>query len=178
MCGKIYKRSLALIKHKKTIQEINTIKPIMYILPERAIEETRQALVYHIKEKLKQNSRHVGNVNIIFSCTKSQFFGVFKRFIHNYYPKTEIYKCIFKGADAYSTLVYILKDKNWGIKYFPQYQKTLVLFHQPSNPNDLDPLQELNESDPLLELDPLQDKILINTKKRMHKSRPIQIIIG
>ncbi|CAG8502966.1 3342_t:CDS:1, partial [Diversispora eburnea] len=71
----------------------------MYILLERAIEETHQALVYHIKVKLKQNSRHVRNVNITFSCTESQFFGVFKGFIHNYYPKTGTYKCIFRGAD-------------------------------------------------------------------------------
>ncbi|CAG8760784.1 13547_t:CDS:1, partial [Funneliformis caledonium] len=54
------------------------MKPTVYDLPERAIEEMRQILVYHIKEKLKQNSKHVGSVWITISCTESQFFGIFK----------------------------------------------------------------------------------------------------
>jgi hypothetical protein len=41
------------------------------------IEETRQVLVYHIKERLKQHSKHVGKVHIMVSCTESQFFWCF-----------------------------------------------------------------------------------------------------
>ncbi|RHZ85832.1 hypothetical protein Glove_59g64 [Diversispora epigaea] len=179
ICGKIYKRPLALIKHKKIIQDANVIKPMVYILPERAIEETRQALVYHIKEKLKQHSRHVENVNITFSCTESQFFGVFKGYIYDYYPKSGNYKCIFKSVNSYSILSHILGDENWRVKYFPQYQKTFVLFHQTlSIPSDSDPLQELQESDPLLKPDPLQDQKLTCTRKITRKLKPIQIIIG
>ena len=48
ICGRIYKRHSDLAKHKKAIQDANTIKLMIYNLPERAIEETRQALVYHI----------------------------------------------------------------------------------------------------------------------------------
>ncbi|CAB4488179.1 unnamed protein product [Rhizophagus irregularis] len=104
------------------------MRPTAYELPERAIEETRQALVYHIKEKLKQNSRYVGGVRVM---------------------------CIFKGVNSYYTLSNVLKDDNWGIKYFLQQQKTFVLSYQQSpNPNDPDPLQE---SDPLQELNPLQE---------------------
>jgi hypothetical protein len=121
ICGKIYKKYLGLTRHAMIIKEANNVKPTIYNLPERAIEETRQVLVYHIKERLKQHSKHVGNVYIIVSCTESQFFGVFKRHIHNYYPKTGNYKCIFKGIDSYSTLSHILEDENWKAKYFLQY---------------------------------------------------------
>ena len=54
------------------------------------------------------------------SCTESQFFGVFKGYIHDYYPKTGNYKCIFRGVDTYSILSNILKDNNWGVKFFSQ----------------------------------------------------------
>ena len=57
------------------------MKLAIYNLPEEAIEETRKIIVYHIKERLKQHSRHVGNVHIIINCTESQFFGVFKGYI-------------------------------------------------------------------------------------------------
>ncbi|RHZ74527.1 hypothetical protein Glove_221g32 [Diversispora epigaea] len=142
ICEKIYKRLSALIRHKKIIQDANVIKPIVYILPKRAIEETCQALVYYIKEKLKQHSRHVGNVNIIFSYTESQFFEL-------------------------------------GVKYFSQYQKTFVLFHQTlSIPSDSDPLQELQKSNPFLKPDSLQNQKLICIRKKIQKLKPIQIIIG
>ncbi|PKB92700.1 hypothetical protein RhiirA5_439662 [Rhizophagus irregularis] len=97
-CGKIYKRHSGLENHILKVKEANTMRPTVYDLPEKAIEETRQALVYHIKEKLKKNSRHVGGVRIMVSCTESQFFGVFKGYIHDYYPKTGNYKCIFKAT--------------------------------------------------------------------------------
>ncbi len=161
ICEKIYKRHSGLTRHVMTIKDANSAKPTVYDLPERAIEETRQVLVYHIKERLKQHSRHVGNVHIMVSCTESQFFGVFKGHIHNYYPKTGNYKCIFKGVDSYSTLSHILGDDNWGAKYFLQHQKTFVLsYQQPPNPSDPDPLQEsylCQELDPLQEPDPFQE---------------------
>ena len=152
-------------------------------MPEKAIKETRQFLVYHIKEKLKQNSKHVGNINIMVSCTESQFFSVFKGHIHNYYPKTGNYKCIFKGVNSYSTLSHVLEDDNWGAKFFSQYQKTFVLSYQPPpDSSDPDPLQEsylCQELDPLQESDPLQSQILMHTtrKKQTRKLKPIQIIV-
>src|SRR6266496_842074 len=78
ICGKIYKRNSGLTRHMTAIKDANSVKPTVYDLPEKAIEETRQVLVYHIKERLKQHLRHVGNVHIMVSCTESQFFGVFK----------------------------------------------------------------------------------------------------
>ncbi|CAG8511263.1 8987_t:CDS:2 [Rhizophagus irregularis] len=65
MCGQIYKRHSSLAKHEKSIKDANTIKPTIYDLPEGAIEETRKMIVYHIKERLKQHSRHAGNVHIM-----------------------------------------------------------------------------------------------------------------
>ncbi|PKB97395.1 hypothetical protein RhiirA5_433238 [Rhizophagus irregularis] len=85
----------------------------LYDLPEKAIEKTRQALVYHIKEKLKKNLRYVGGVCIMIICIESQFFGIFKEYIHDYYPKMGNYKCIFKGISSYHTLLNVLEDDNW-----------------------------------------------------------------
>ncbi|GES79265.1 hypothetical protein GLOIN_2v1472826 [Rhizophagus clarus] len=208
LCGKIYKRHSGLANHKITIKDANIMRPTVYDLPERAIEETRQILIYHIKERLKQSSKHAGNVRVMFSCTESQFFGVFKGYIHDYFPKTGNYKCIFKGINSYSTLSKVLGDDNWGVKYFLQHQKTFVLsYQQPSNPNDPDPLLESNlcqkpdplqvqdpdplqepnplqdqDSDPLQEPDPLQDQNQVNIykakKRRICKPKPVQIIIG
>jgi len=136
------------------------------------------------------------------SCTESQFFGVFKGHIHNYYPKIGNYKYIFKGVDSYFTLSHILRDNNWGAKYFLQHQKTFVLSYQlPSNPSNYpDPFQKsylYQESDPLQEPDllqkshlcqepvplqksnPLQDQTLMHAakKQRTRKPKPIQIVI-
>ncbi|CAB4423106.1 unnamed protein product [Rhizophagus irregularis] len=177
ICGKIYKRRSGLTRHAMTIKEANSVKSTIYDLPEKAIEETRQVLVYHIKERLKQHSKHVGNVHIMVNCTKSQFFGVFKGHIHNYYPRTGNYKCIFKGVDSYSTLSHILGDDNWGAKYFLQHQKTFILTYQlPSNPK----LHLCQEPDLLQEPDPLQDQTLMHAarKQRTRKPKPIQIVIG
>ncbi|PKY56522.1 hypothetical protein RhiirA4_412669, partial [Rhizophagus irregularis] len=162
-----------------TIKEANSVKSTIYDLPEKAIEETRQVLVYHIKERLKQHSKHVGNVHIMVNCTESQFFGVFKGHIHNYYPRTGNYKCIFKGVDSYSTLSHILGDDNWGAKYFLQHQKTFVLTYQlPSNPsNHPDPLQKsclYQESDPLQEPDPLQELHLCQEPDSLQEPDPLQ----
>ncbi|RHZ77643.1 hypothetical protein Glove_174g31 [Diversispora epigaea] len=89
--NKIYKRPSGLKKYKKMIQDLNTIKLSIYILPEKVIKETRQMLVYHIKEKLKQNSRHVRNVSVIISSTENQFFRVFKGFIFLNLEPTNVY---------------------------------------------------------------------------------------
>ncbi|GES91030.1 hypothetical protein GLOIN_2v1472826 [Rhizophagus clarus] len=67
------------------------MRPTIYDLPERAVEETRRILVYHIKERLKQSSKHAGNVRVMISCTES----------------------IFKGVNSHSTLSKILRNDNW-----------------------------------------------------------------
>ncbi|PKK73818.1 hypothetical protein RhiirC2_775546 [Rhizophagus irregularis] len=44
---------------------------------------------------------------------ESQFFGIFKGYIHDYYPKIGNYKCIFKGINSYHMLLNVLEDDNW-----------------------------------------------------------------
>ncbi|GET00462.1 hypothetical protein GLOIN_2v1472826 [Rhizophagus clarus] len=162
LCGKIYKRHSGLANHKITIKDANIMRPTVYDLPERAIEETRRILIYHIKERLKQSSKHAGNVRVMFSCTESQFFGVFKGYIHDYFPKTGNYKCIFKESNL--------------------CQKPDPLQVQDPDPlQEPDPLQD-QDSDPLQEPDPLQDQNQVNIhkakKRRICKPKPVQIIIG
>ncbi|PKY58939.1 hypothetical protein RhiirA4_481274 [Rhizophagus irregularis] len=109
------------------------------------------------------------------NCTEGQFFGIFRGYIHDYYPKTGNYNCIFKGVSSYHTLSSVLGDDNWDIKYFSQQQQTFVLSYQQSpNPNDLDPLQEpdpLQESDPLQEHDPPQEPLQDQNKTSMHTAK-------
>jgi hypothetical protein len=38
----------------------------------------QQILVYYIKKKLNQHSRHVNNIHIIINYLESQFFGISK----------------------------------------------------------------------------------------------------
>ncbi|CAG8589244.1 960_t:CDS:2 [Dentiscutata heterogama] len=196
LCKKTYKRPSSLAKHEQLIQDANIMRSTVYDLPEEAIEETRKMLVYHIKERLKQHSRYARNVHIIINCTESQFFGVFKEYIHNYYSKTGGYKCIFKGVDSYFILSQILRDDNWDIKYFLQHQKTSVLLYQlPSSLNEFDPLQKSNslqesnllqesnplqgsdsfqEFDPLQETDPLQEFDPLQESNPLQESDPFQ----
>ncbi|GES92028.1 hypothetical protein GLOIN_2v1786004 [Rhizophagus clarus] len=112
-------------------------------------------------------------------CTESQFFGVFKGYIHDYFPKTGNYKCIFKGINSYSTLSKVLGDDNW--------ESNLCQNPDPLQVQDPDPLQEPNplqdqDSDPLQEPDPLQDQNQVNIhkakKRRICKPKSVQIIIG
>jgi hypothetical protein len=38
MCGKVYKQHSSLVKHEKSIQDANSIKPAIYNSPEEAID--------------------------------------------------------------------------------------------------------------------------------------------
>ncbi|RGB42393.1 hypothetical protein C1646_810043 [Rhizophagus diaphanus] len=124
------------------LEYANTMKPAIYNLPEVAIEKMRKTIVYHIKEKLKQHSRH-----------------------------------------------FVLRDGNWGTKFFSQHLNTSVLsFQPPSSPNDPDPLQDsymiyvkeldsLLESDPLLKLQDQNHMTLVFMKIQTYKLKPTQLLL-
>jgi len=61
-------------------------------------------------------------------CTLSQFYSVFKGYIHRRFSKSGRVRCLFRGDNAYSLLSQILNDEQWGVKYFANEQRTYVTF--------------------------------------------------
>jgi len=64
-------------------------------------------------------------------CTLSQFYSVFKGYIHRRFSKSGRVRCLFRGDNAYSLLSQILNDEQWGVKYFANEQRTYVTFQPP-----------------------------------------------
>jgi hypothetical protein len=114
ICYKQYKRKTALDNHMKTINDANSKKPGVYWLPPEATAEIKTAIVYEIKNKLKQHAKHTGSYRVKVKCTESEFFWVFNGHIHQYNQKSGSYKCIFRGKEAYNILSQIFDDANWG----------------------------------------------------------------
>ena len=177
MCYKPYKRQVGLANHIKTINEANVKKPGVYWLPPEAITEIKTAIVYEIKNKLKQHAKYTGSYRVKIKCTESEFFWVFSGYIHQFNSKSGSYKCIFRGETAYTTLSQVFNDTNWGVKYFGHTQKTFVLTYiPPQDKNDPDPLQASDniEIDPLRELD---SNTNLNLQKKKTKQKPVQVTV-
>ncbi|CAG8835429.1 16426_t:CDS:2, partial [Gigaspora margarita] len=68
---------------------------------------------------------------ILIPCTLSQFYSVFKSYIHHRFSKSGRVRCLFRDDHAYSLLSQILNNEQWGVKYFANKQQTYVTF-QPS----------------------------------------------
>ncbi|CAG8605577.1 238_t:CDS:2, partial [Racocetra fulgida] len=69
------------------------------------------------------------------------------------------------GVDSYFILSQILRDDNWGTKYFLQHQKTFVLLYQLSS--------SLNESDPLQESNSIQESNSQQESNSFQESNPL-----
>jgi len=162
----------------KNINEANNQKPGVYLLPPEAIAEIKMAIVYEIKNKLKQHAKHTGFCRVKVNCTESEFFWIFNGNIHQYNPKSGSYKCIFRGEGAYDVLSQIFDDTNWGIKYFGYSQRTFVLSHMPPQDiNDPDPLQHSSNIDIETEIDPLQELNSTTDLNKRKKQKPIQVTV-
>ena len=75
-------RQSSLVKHEKSVQDANTIKLTTYMIClMKQLKRHEKTLVYHVKERLKQHSRHAGMFTL-WLIAWSQFFGVFKGYIH------------------------------------------------------------------------------------------------
>src|ERR1044072_7713653 len=86
VCLRPFNSEHRLLLHRKTVSKYNTPK------------EFQEILVYHIHKKLGKNHTQAGRKTVSLPCTKSQFFSIFRGFIHYYQAKRGIYKCFFQGS--------------------------------------------------------------------------------
>ncbi|CAG8853366.1 18671_t:CDS:1, partial [Gigaspora margarita] len=73
--------------------------------------ELKKIFVKIIQDQLKAHFKHSGLQRVLMLCTLSQFYSVFKGYIHRRFPKSGRVKCLFQGDNAYTLLGQILNDK-------------------------------------------------------------------
>jgi len=134
VCLRSFNSERGLLLHRKTISKHNRPKECIETLPPQTIKEFQEILVYHIHKKLSKNHTQAGHKTVSLPCTKSQFFSIFRGFIHYYQAKRGIYKCFFRGSWGKKELNYIFNDEQWSTKHYDQGQKTyIVLLDQPKD---------------------------------------------
>ena len=127
--------------------------------------EFKQILVVEIHKKLPLNFRSMGKKLVSIPCPESIFFSIFAGYIHYYSKVKGIYRCIFRGNDAYQVLGKILNSDQWGKKVYLQNQQTYVVCLDPIPWNIPDSHNQLEEIDPL-------EQLIQSTIKKHNKRRP------
>jgi hypothetical protein len=134
VCLRPFNSEHGLLLHRKTVSKYNRPKEHIEFLPPQITKEFQEILVYHIHKKLGKNHTQAGRKTVSLPCTKSQFFSIFRGFIHYYQAKRGIYKCFFRGSWGKKELNYIFNDKQWSTKHYDQGQRTyIVLLDQPKD---------------------------------------------
>ena len=134
MCLRPFNSEHGLLLHRKTVSKYNRPKEHIEFLPPQTTKEFQEILVYHIHKKLGKNHTQAGRKTVSLPCTKSQFFSIFRGFIHYYQAKRGIYKCFFQGSWGKKELNYIFNDEQWSTKHYDQGQRTyIVLLDQPKD---------------------------------------------
>jgi hypothetical protein len=151
-CGKEFKNSRGLTQHKQNVQRYNQRQQELDELPVNITAEFKQILVAEIHKKLPLNFRSMGKKLISIPCPESLFFSVFTGNIHYYSKAKGIYRCIFRGCDAYKVLGEILNSDQWGKKVYSQNQQTYVVCLDPVPWNNSNFQCKLGEIDPLEQL--------------------------
>ncbi|CAG8748002.1 6843_t:CDS:1, partial [Gigaspora margarita] len=93
--------------------------------------ELKKIFIKIIQDQLKVHFTYLGSQRVLMPCTLSQFYSVFKGYIHRRFFKSGRVRCLFQGDNAYSLLSQILNDEQWGVKYFANEQRTYVTFQPP-----------------------------------------------
>ncbi|RHZ69749.1 hypothetical protein Glove_279g47 [Diversispora epigaea] len=178
-CGKVFKNSKDLTRHKQYVRRYNLRHQGLDELPANTIAEFKQILITEIHKKLSLNFRSMGKKLVSLPCPESIFFSVFGGYIYYYSSAKGIYKCIFRGCDSYHVLSTILNSNHWGKKVYSQNQQTYVvcLNNSPQNLSiieEIDPLEQLLQSSmkhKKINRRPrfLRGEILIEWKKRTFK---------
>ncbi|RIB01884.1 hypothetical protein C2G38_2050505 [Gigaspora rosea] len=135
---KSFKNKQGLIRHERyTHGTYNIPRANLISLPEEAINEFKETIVYLIQRQLSNHSSLVGSRCITIPCLESQFIGVFGNYIARYAPTQQTYECVFTGEYAYETLQSIFGDSNWGIHHYTGNQKTAVILFIPTQTEDV-----------------------------------------
>ncbi|PKB98838.1 hypothetical protein RhiirA5_430733 [Rhizophagus irregularis] len=133
VCLRSFHSERGLLLHRKTISKYNRPTEHIDMLPSQTIKEFQEIFVYYIHKKLSKNHTKAGRQTVSFPCTKSQFFSIFRGFIHSFQAKRGIYKCFFQGSWGKKQLNYIFNDEQWSIKHYDQGQKTYIVLLDQSN---------------------------------------------
>ncbi|CAG8464449.1 9326_t:CDS:1 [Scutellospora calospora] len=131
---KSFKNKRGLIRHERVVHSsYNIPRAGVVTLPQEAIDEFKQTLVYMIQRQLSNNSSSAGSQCITIPCMESQFIGVFGKHITRHAFTRQTYECVFTGRNAYDTLCHILGDKNWRIRHYIKGQQTAVILVTPTS---------------------------------------------
>ncbi|CAG8454091.1 12237_t:CDS:2 [Cetraspora pellucida] len=131
VCKKWFKTKRGLMRHNTIVRGYNQNPPGTYKLPLKASVELKKILVKHIQDRLKEHFTYSGLQRVLIPCTLSQFYSIFKGYIHRRFSKSGRVRCLFQGENAYSLIGQILNDIQWGTKHFINNQRTYVTFRPP-----------------------------------------------
>ncbi|GBC35856.2 uncharacterized protein OCT59_021869 [Rhizophagus irregularis] len=84
-------------------------------------------LVYYIRKKLPRGYKQLGKQTVSVPATESQFYAVFKNYIHYYSTRKGFYKYIFREVSANQMLANILDIQKWEVKFYEQQQRIYVI---------------------------------------------------
>ncbi|GBC22095.2 hypothetical protein GLOIN_2v1482031 [Rhizophagus irregularis DAOM 181602=DAOM 197198] len=109
ICGKLFKKRGGLTRHLNTIIKYNSLRPDIDALPDNTVHQFKAILVHYIRKRLPKGYRQLGKQTVSIPATESQFYAVFKNYIHYYSATKGIYKCIFRGGSSNQILANILE---------------------------------------------------------------------
>ncbi|CAG8511910.1 24960_t:CDS:2 [Cetraspora pellucida] len=75
-------------------------------LPEEAINEFKETIVYLIQRQLSNHSSLIRFRCITIPCLESQFIGVFGNYIAQYAPTQQTYECVFTGNQQTAVILF------------------------------------------------------------------------
>ncbi|CAG8611803.1 3154_t:CDS:2 [Dentiscutata erythropus] len=84
-------------------------------------------LVHYIHKRLQKGYKQLGKQTVLVPSTESQFYAIFKNYIHYYSAAKNKYKYIFNRSSSNQELANILDSQNWGIKFYDQQQCTYIV---------------------------------------------------
>ncbi|CAB5179237.1 unnamed protein product [Rhizophagus irregularis] len=102
-------------------------------LPDNTVHQFKAILVHYIRKRLPKGYRQLGKQTVSIPATESQFYAVFKNYIHYYSATKGIYKCIFRGGSSNQILANILEMEGWETKFYDQRQCTYVVLCDDDN---------------------------------------------
>ncbi|CAB4403259.1 unnamed protein product [Rhizophagus irregularis] len=133
ICGKLFKKRGGLTRHLNTIIKYNSLRPDIDALPDNTVHQFKAILVHYIRKRLPKGYRQLGKQTVSIPATESQFYAVFKNYIHYYSATKGIYKCIFRGGSSNQILANILEMEGWETKFYDQRQCTYVVLCDDDN---------------------------------------------
>jgi hypothetical protein len=98
-----------LIRHLNVVAKYNSLHSDLDTLPENTIHQFKAILVHYIRKRLLKGYRQLGKQTVSIPATESQFYAVFKNYIHYYSVIKGIYKCIFREDLSNQVLSNILE---------------------------------------------------------------------